>query len=76
MSDLSLKRPTSRRSAEKISQGEKRIVADVPEELHRQMRKRCLDDGISVRNYLIKLLAKDGIKLTNVQPYNGTKGEK
>ena len=49
---LSLKKPSRERSekqakdaAEKLGAGEKRIVADVPERIHRQMRVKCLQRG-------------------------------
>jgi hypothetical protein len=66
---LSLKKPSGQRSeqrakeaAEKLGQGEKRIVADVPEHIHRQLRVKCLQSGVLVRDYILELLAKDGIK--------------
>jgi hypothetical protein len=66
---LSLKKPSRERSekrtkaaAEKLSAGEKRIVADVPEHIHRQVRVKCLQRGVLVRDYILELLAKDSIK--------------
>jgi hypothetical protein len=66
---LSLKKPSKQRSersakktATKLGGGEKRIVADVPEHIHRQVRVKCLQRGVLVRDYIIELLAKDGIK--------------
>ncbi len=66
---LSLKKPSRERSAkrakavaEKLGEGEKRIVADVPEYIHRQVRVKCLQRGVLVRDYILELLAKDGIK--------------
>ncbi len=66
---LSLKKPSRERNemrtkaaAEKLGEGEKRIVADVPERIHRQVRVRCLQRGVLVRDYVLELLAKDGIK--------------
>jgi hypothetical protein len=65
---LSLKKPSreqSERSAKKaaarLGDGEKRIVADVPEHIHRQVRVRCLERGVLVRDYILELLARDGI---------------
>lgn len=46
----------------KKSDIEKRIVADVPERLHLAVRTRCASRGIQVREYIIELLAKDGIE--------------
>jgi hypothetical protein len=40
---------------------QKRIVAEVPEDIHRQVRLRCFERGILVRDYILELLAKDGI---------------
>lgn len=40
----------------------KRVVADVPEAIHRQLRLRCMTRGILVRDYILALLAKDGIR--------------
>jgi hypothetical protein len=66
---LSLKKPSRERSekrvkaaAEKLGEGEKRIVADVPESIHRQVRVKCLQRGVLVRDYILELLARDGIK--------------
>jgi hypothetical protein len=66
---LSLKKPSRERSekqvkaaAERLGDGEKRIVADVPERIHRQVRVKCLQRGVLVRDYILELLAKDGIR--------------
>jgi hypothetical protein len=66
---LSLKKPTTARNetrtkavAAALAEGEKRIVADVPERIHRQVRLRCLERGVLVRDYILELLAKDGIR--------------
>jgi hypothetical protein len=66
---LSLKKPSKDRSekrtkaaAERLGDGEKRIVADVPEQIHRQVRLRCLERGVLVRDYILELLANDGIR--------------
>ena len=66
---MSLRKPSRERSekraktaAEKLGEGEKRIVADVPEHIHRQVRVKCLQRGVLVRDYIIELLSKDGIR--------------
>jgi hypothetical protein len=65
---LSLKKPSrgsekrTRAAVEKFGEREKRIVADVPERIHRQVRVRCIERGVLVRDYVLELLAKDGIK--------------
>ncbi len=38
------------------------IVADVPEHIHRQVRVKCLERGVLVRDYVLELLKQDGIK--------------
>lgn len=67
---LTMKRPsgprdgeTVERAAQRLAGGaaEKRIVADVPEHVHRQVRMRCLERGILVRDYILELLGRDGI---------------
>ena len=65
---LSLKKPGRARSekrakaAEKLEEGEKRIVAEVPVHIHRQVRVKCLERGVLVRDYILELLARDGIR--------------
>ncbi len=49
-------------AAEKLGEGEKRMFADVPERIHRQLRVKCLERGVLVRDYVLELLAKDGIQ--------------
>jgi len=34
----------------------------VPEHIHRQVRVKCLTRGVLVRDYILELLAKDGIR--------------
>lgn len=64
MTTLNFKKPSRERveqEALKLAGGEKRIVADVPEAIHRQMKLRCLERGMLVRDYILELLARDGI---------------
>lgn len=42
--------------------GEKRLHADIPADLHRKVKARCFKRGIQIREYLLELLAKDGLK--------------
>jgi hypothetical protein len=56
--DGSPKRPVSSGSGDSSA---KRIVAEVPEVIHRQVRLRCFQRGILVRDYILELLARDGI---------------
>lgn len=39
----------------------KRIVADVPEALHRAVRIHCAKRGIQIRDYIAELVRRDGI---------------
>ena len=63
---LSQKRPSrgenAKAAASKIAARQKRIVADVPESIHRQLKTRCFERQIEIRDYVLALLAKDGIK--------------
>jgi hypothetical protein len=36
-------------------------VANVPAHIHRAVRKRCIDKGMRVQDYILELLKKDGI---------------
>jgi hypothetical protein len=42
--------------------GTKRVLADVPEHVWREVRIRCLQRGVLMRDYVLELLAKDGIQ--------------
>jgi hypothetical protein len=53
--------PQPKRTARAPEAPQKRIVAEVPENVHRQVRLRCFERGILVRDYILELLAKDGI---------------
>jgi hypothetical protein len=53
---------TARKAAAVEPAGEKRLVADVPEHIHKQVRLRCLERDVLVRDYLLELLARDGIR--------------
>jgi hypothetical protein len=62
---LSLKKPSresAKAAANKIAGGKKRIVVDVPEALHRKVKERCFERRIEIRDYVLGLLAKDGLK--------------
>jgi hypothetical protein len=46
---------------ETMEEPQKRLVADVPERIHRLVRMRCLERGVLIRDYILELLSKDGI---------------
>lgn len=41
--------------------GETRLAVNLPTALHRQLKRRAAERGISIRQYIIELLARDGI---------------
>ena len=49
-------------AALRLAGGGKRIVADVPERIHRMVKMRCLERGMLVRDYILELLARDGLQ--------------
>ena len=49
------------REAQRLAGADKRIVADVPARIHRQLKMRCLERGVLVRDYILDLLARDGL---------------
>jgi hypothetical protein len=66
---LTVKRPSREReeqnverAAQRLGAGEKRLVADVPEHIHRQVKMRCLERGVLIRDYVLELLARDGVR--------------
>ena len=68
MSGLSTRRPTEERAAQAAKkaaahrdEGEKKLVANVPAHIHKAVRKRCIDQGVRVQDYILELLRKDGI---------------
>ena len=54
-------RAAARSGAEKFGVGEKRLHADIPADLHQKVKARCFKRGIQIREYLLELLAKDGL---------------
>ena len=54
--------PLTSRAIERSSSTWTAIVADVPEHIHRQVRVKCLQRGVLVRDCILDLLARDGIK--------------
>lgn len=40
---------------------QRRLVAEVPARIHQAVKMRCVERGIEIREYLLELLAKDGI---------------
>lgn len=43
----------------KTAPGFKRLNADIPEELFKEFAKRCIEEGISKKDYLVRLLERE-----------------
>jgi hypothetical protein len=43
----------------KTAPGFKRLNADIPEDLFKEFAKRCIEEGISKKDYLVRLLEKE-----------------
>ncbi|USL45883.1 hypothetical protein [Priestia megaterium] len=46
----------------KTPPGSKRLNADIPEELFKEFAKRCIDEGMTKRDFLVQLLEKELLK--------------
>ncbi|MBD8847092.1 hypothetical protein [Priestia megaterium] len=42
----------------KTPAGFKRLNADIPEELFKELAKRCIEEGVSKKEFLVQLLEK------------------
>lgn len=60
MSDLHLK--IVRDYMTKTPSGFKRLNADIPEELFKEFAKRCVEEGVSKKEFLVQLLEKELFK--------------
>ncbi len=60
MSDLHLK--SVRDYMTKTPSGFKRLNADIPEELFKEFAKRCIEEGVSKKEFLVQLLEKELFK--------------
>jgi predicted DNA binding CopG/RHH family protein len=56
-----LRTPDTAKIAKAMEEGEGRIHVRVPEALHRRVKVRCAERGISLRDYVLQLLEKDGL---------------
>lgn len=54
-------RAAARSGADKFGVGEKRLHADIPADLHQKVKALCFKRGIQIRQFLIELLAKEGL---------------
>jgi len=60
MSDFYLK--SMRGYMTKTPSGFKRLNADIPEELFKEFAKRCIEEGVSKKEFLVQLLEKELFK--------------
>jgi predicted DNA binding CopG/RHH family protein len=65
---LALMRPTTVKKnaaaakvAAKLEDGEARLVVNLPERLHRAVKMRAVERGMTIREYVIGLLGSDGL---------------
>jgi hypothetical protein len=59
---MSLERPSKRAAkTAALEEGIERIAVDVPAPLYRAVKVRCIERKLSLKAYLLELLAKDGI---------------
>lgn len=42
-------------------EGTKRLAADIPASMYRRVKERTADHGMTVREYIMELLARDGL---------------
>jgi predicted DNA binding CopG/RHH family protein len=49
-------------AAEAIEAGEARLVINVPIELHRRVKIRATERGLTMREYVLSLLREDGLQ--------------
>ena len=60
LSDLHLK--SVRDYMTKTPSGFKRLNANIPEELFKEFAKRCIEEGVSKKEFLVQLLEKELFK--------------
>lgn len=67
---LALARPTTTkaqgpsaaaRAAAKLEEGDARLVVSMPERLHRAIKMRAVERGVTIRQYVFALLEADGL---------------
>lgn len=60
---MTLQKPKRDEPRARVEPGkEKRLVAEVPERIHKLVKQRCLDRDMEIREFLLELLAKAGIE--------------
>lgn len=59
-----LERPSKAKSAKaaRLEEGEARLVVNLTPRVHKAIKLRALERGLTVRAYIHELLAKDGIQ--------------
>lgn len=60
---LALERPTTKakKAAARLEDGEARIVVNVPASLHRALKVRAAERGVTLKAYILELLEKEGL---------------
>lgn len=54
-------KPRVRAAAATVAPGYQRLAVNLPSETHRALKLRAVDKGITIRQYLLALLDKEGI---------------
>jgi hypothetical protein len=54
--------PTREDLALQEGKGDARLIVSMPQELHRNLKIRCAERGITIRAYMLSLLEADGIR--------------
>lgn len=65
---LSLERPSkkgreAKRAATRFAQGQSRLVCDLPVGVHRALKIHVSQQGITMRHFLLNLLAAEGFRI-------------
>jgi len=57
-----MKNPRSKRAQPTTDERPARLAVDLPREVHRQLKMRAAAEGRTVRDVILDLLRKDGIR--------------
>ncbi|NER40497.1 hypothetical protein G3M54_04580 [Bacillus megaterium NBRC 15308 = ATCC 14581] len=58
----------------KTPSGFKRLNADIPEELFKEFAKRCIEEGVSKKNFLFNFWKKNSLKIQRSKVKKQNKG--
>jgi hypothetical protein len=55
-------RPKGARETDSAADGEARLAVNLPIQLHRQLKARAAQQGTTIREFILELLRKQGIR--------------